>query len=229
MGELYMIGGSPCSGKSTVAAMLAEQFQLTYFKVDEALERYMKMAAESGAKICKKVAKMSPEEIWMRDPEEQCKEEFMIYEEIFPFVRADIANLCKKENVIAEGAAYLPWLLEKEKISKNRYLTLVPEREFQYTHYRERGWVPYILEGCSDKEKAFENWMERDCLFALRVAEESRSFGFETIVNEGKFSVEEMFTRVAKQFQLIDFVSDVSGKRELLSSTNHLLYVCRKH
>lgn len=32
--EIYYIGGSPCSGKSTVAEALAQQYGLAYFKAD---------------------------------------------------------------------------------------------------------------------------------------------------------------------------------------------------
>ena len=32
---LYMIGGSPCSGKSTIASLLARQYQLFHIKLDD--------------------------------------------------------------------------------------------------------------------------------------------------------------------------------------------------
>ena len=34
----YFIGGSPCSGKSTVAEILAKKYDLYYFKVDDFLD-----------------------------------------------------------------------------------------------------------------------------------------------------------------------------------------------
>lgn len=42
MEGLYIIGGSPCSGKSTIAEMIAEKYDFIYFKVDDYLEQYMK-------------------------------------------------------------------------------------------------------------------------------------------------------------------------------------------
>jgi hypothetical protein len=33
--QAYFIGGSPCSGKSTIAEMISRQYQLEYYKVDE--------------------------------------------------------------------------------------------------------------------------------------------------------------------------------------------------
>ena len=38
MEGLYIIGGSPCSGKSTIAEMIAEKYDFNYFKVDDYLE-----------------------------------------------------------------------------------------------------------------------------------------------------------------------------------------------
>ena len=35
--NLYILGGSPCSGKSTVAEILSRECDFTYFKVDENL------------------------------------------------------------------------------------------------------------------------------------------------------------------------------------------------
>lgn len=40
MRKIYCIGGSPCSGKSTVAEILAKEHNLFYFKVDDNLEKY---------------------------------------------------------------------------------------------------------------------------------------------------------------------------------------------
>lgn len=34
MTDIYYIGGSPCSGKSTVAEMIAEKYGFHYYKVD---------------------------------------------------------------------------------------------------------------------------------------------------------------------------------------------------
>ena len=38
---LYMIGGSPCSGKSTIASLLARQYQLLHIKLDDLIEEML--------------------------------------------------------------------------------------------------------------------------------------------------------------------------------------------
>lgn len=69
-------------------------------------------------------------------------------------------------------AAFLPSLMQICNIDRKHYVNITPTPEFQISHYKERPWVSYVLEGCSDKEKAFINWMNRDILFADEVREQ---------------------------------------------------------
>ena len=56
-------------------------------------------------------------------------------------------------------------------IDIKHYFNITPTPEFQISHYKERSWVSDVLEGCSNKEKAFKKWMNRDILFADEVRE----------------------------------------------------------
>lgn len=199
---VYFIGGSPCSGKSTVAQALSDQYHLRYFKVDDHLEKYMNMAAKDGKPCCKAIANMTPEQIWMREPVVQCDEEIKIYEEIFPYILADVEKTDCAHGVITEGAAYLPSLMKACAVPANRYISITPAKEFQVSHYRQREWVPYVLEGCSDKEKAFENWMERDALFAKIVQQQCLHLGYSSLINNGTKAVEDMIAMIAAHFGL---------------------------
>ena len=201
MTNIYYIGGSPCSGKSTIAEILTEKFDLYYFKVDDFLEEYTKMGASKGYEICKKQEAMSPEEIWMREPQLQCEEEFAFYEEVFEFVLEDLKKIDAK-GIITEGAAYLPKLMKAKGIWSDHYLAIMPTAEFQIEHYKQREWVPYVLEGCSDKEKAFSNWMNRDILFAQEVQRQCAAEQYHSIINDGNITVEQMVEKVVACFGL---------------------------
>lgn len=196
---ITFIGGSPCSGKSTVAQILADRHNLRYFKVDDHLDRYLQAAAAQGKPACQRATRMTPDEIWMRDPRLQCQEELRIYEEIFDLILADLAALGSQQDIITEGAAYLPSLMQRQRIAVDRYLSITPTKAFQVSHYRQREWVPYVLEGCRDKAAAFDNWMERDALFALAVQQQCMDAGYVSIVNDGSVSVEEMVEMVAER------------------------------
>jgi hypothetical protein len=77
-------------------------------------------------------------------------------------------------------------------------ISIVPTLDFQFLHYKEREWDPYILEGCSDKERAFNNWMERDILFAKQVKDECERKGISCIVNDGLCDIDELYENVKR-------------------------------
>lgn len=199
---IYVIGGSPCSGKSTVAQALSERYGLHYFKVDDHLERYMKQGAADQKACCASAEAMSPEQIWMREPLVQCQEELSIYEEIFPYIVEDLSKIEGAQGIITEGAVYLPHLAKRCHLPVNRYLSITPTKEFQVFHYRQREWVPYVLAQCSDKAKAFENWMERDVLFAKAVQQQCHEYGYTSLINGGGQSAEDLIHDVAMHFEL---------------------------
>lgn len=201
--EVYYIGGSPCSGKSTLAQILADKYSFHYFKVDDYLDKYIKEGALQGYPICKKLLEMNTEQIWMREPLLQCQEELLFYSEIFEYILSDLKKVSNSHSIITEGAAYLPSLMKKYNIPKDRYFSIVPTKEFQIFHYKQREWVSYILSECRDKEKAFLNWMERDELFAFEVNRQCMEEGFSSIINDGSLEVETL-SRILSQYFGLD-------------------------
>ena len=195
--EIYYIGGSPCSGKSTVAEALAEQYGLTYFKADDYLDDFTAQGAAAGLPVCQRIQRMSTDETWLRAPRVQYQEEFDYYREIAPFVAEQLARL-SASRVIAEGAAFLPCLMRYAA----HYLAITPSREFQVSRYRERPWVPHVLRECSDQELAFANWMERDALFAEEIRRQCAELGMPHLLTDGSVSPEDRLQQVARQFRL---------------------------
>jgi hypothetical protein len=200
--NIYYIGGSPCSGKSTVAEAIAHKFNLNYFKVDDFLEEYVAKGVACGKPICIKQKKMTAEQTWMRDPEIQNLEELQFYNEIFEFIMKDINNIPSQDGIITEGAAFLPCLIKNSNIKQQHYVNITPTPEFQILHYKQRPWVPYVLEGCRDKEKAFMNWMDRDILFANAVRKQCEEMGYKSFINDGTISIEELVKKVCLYFNL---------------------------
>ena len=174
--KTYFIGGSPCSGKSTITEILAKKYDLYYFKVDDFLDKYIDM---------------------------QCEEELAWYREVFDYVCEEINRIQNVKGIIAEGAAYLPDLMKSMNIPYNQYLSITPTKDFQVSHYSQREWVPYVLQDCSDKEKAFENWMERDALFAKDVQRQCEENGYFSLINNGKMEIDELVEMVEEHFGLM--------------------------
>jgi hypothetical protein len=170
--------------------------------LDDYLEEYLRLAKKEGAPVSLKVTHMSTDEMWLRDPEELHKDELVVYEELFKYACEDIRRMKVKVPIIAEGAGFLPRLMKKNRTEKDSYICIVPTKEFQYSKYRERDWVPTILKGCSDKDQAFLNWMERDALFAKTVRGEAEELGYKNILVDGNVSIAENIKIVKNTFGL---------------------------
>ena len=156
-------------------------------------------AASRGGIACTAVRKLTSDGIWLREPSIQCEEEFQIYSELAPLIFDKIAQL-NNDFIITEGAAYTPQVMSSRNAGS--YITIVPSPEFQISRYKEREWVQYVLADCSDKEKAFDNWMQRDVLFAERVKAECEKSRIPCIVNDGSRSVDELCQIVKKSLDI---------------------------
>ena len=185
---LYMIGGSPCSGKSTIASLLARQYQLLHIKLDDLVEEMMSQASADSQPIC--LLRQD------RNPEEMADEEWRFYEEIFPYVKS---YLIKNQDrpLLVEGAGLLPHLVKELECPASSYLCLTPTADFQKKHYKQREWVPYVLEGTTNPEQAFKNWMQRDILFAQMVRQEAVLLGYPSLITDGSQSENQTAEEVA--------------------------------
>ncbi len=200
--DVYFVGGSPCSGKSTIVEMISNKNDFYYFKVDDFLEKYIKLAALDHKPICTKVSNMTSDEIWMRNPLIQSEEEFEIYNEMFEFIISDIKSIKTKKTVIAEGAAFTPEFAKKYALKK--YIAIIPTKDFQLFHYQKRPWINEILKDCQDKEKAFNNWMERDSIFANAVYKQCIDNCYDVIINDGRKTIDQMLKQVEEYFKIGD-------------------------
>ena len=101
-----------------------------------------------------------------------------------------------------EGAGLLPHLVKELEYPASSYLCLTPTADFQKKHYKQREWVPYVLEGTSNPEQAFENWMQRDILFAQMVRKEAMKLGYSSLMTDGRQSEKQTAEEIARIFKL---------------------------
>lgn len=201
--NIYWIGGSPCAGKSSISEMLVEKYNFTLYRCDDCLDKHLKIGAEKKYPIMNKLSRMTCDEIWMRSIDIQVCEEFEYYREEFTLILEELVKYPRNKKILVEGTAILPELIENMEIEKNRIVFIIPTVEFQLEHYKKREFIPYVLEGCKDQEKAFENWMKRDIKFATEVARQARLNERNLIVTDGNKSLEENFMIVEEFFELI--------------------------
>jgi len=200
--QAFIFGGSPCSGKSTVAETLSAQYGFHYYKADDYESEHMARAQADKQPVTFKYSKMGWNEIWSQSAEQLLADEMAYYHERFPFILDDLKQLKTEKPVILEGAAFLPELIRPFSSKRENIVFMVPTMEFQLHHYSQRPWIRSILNECRDPKQAFENWMKRDALFGQEVLRQANACGFPVIVIDGMVDVQEQFARIKTQFKL---------------------------
>jgi len=182
--------------------MLADKYGLQYYKLDDHLEEYVGLGAKEGNELFQKLSSMTLDETWLRDPDIQCQEELDIYRAMFIYALRDISAMPERPPIIAEGAGFLPEIMRKMNIDAAHYICIVPSEQFQVRKYSQRTWVKDYLHDCSDSKQAFENWMQRDALFARKVSDDAERLGYCAITVDGSSGVDETYRQVVNTFHL---------------------------
>ncbi len=198
----YFIGGSPCSGKSTVSELLSEEYALLYYKVDDHDSDHLKRITPEKHPLMCKWQNPDWNELWMRPVEIQVEEEFQIYRERFEMILDDLFSLSEEQLIIVEGAALIPELMQGLKVPNDRLIYMIPTREFQVKKYSEREFIKYILAECDEPEVAFKNWMERDHQFGQIVGTQAKAYDSKILTIDGSNSIEETADSIKRHFSL---------------------------
>jgi hypothetical protein len=202
LSHIYWIGGSPCSGKSSIADSLAQSYRLPVYRGDDAFFEHEKIITQDKQPVFHKLTHLSSDELWMRPVDQQIAEEIALYREEFPLILQDLLTLPATHPIIAEGAALLPEQVCQLLSDPRRAIWIVPTAEFQQHHYPRRDWTHDIVAACTDPEQAFQNWMQRDIGFATFIASQATEQGMRVLLVDGKRSLAENIASVEQHFQL---------------------------
>lgn len=200
----FWIGGSPCAGKSSVTNLLAAQFGLTTYHVDDHFNRHAQHLDPIRQPALTRWLAASWNQRWMQPPDQLLREVIDCYQEHMTLVLEDLFASATDASLLVEGSALIPQRLGEMDVPVNHAIWLVPTAEFQRNYYSQRTWIKGILRQCDAPEQAFENWMERDSRFAHWVAEQARKFGYPVLIVDGAESIEEIAHRVAAHLGLTD-------------------------
>ncbi len=202
--HVYWIGGSPCSGKSSIAAALAAEFWFTTFNCDDAWYRHAEIADPERHPVIHRLGRATCDELWIRPVDVQVSEEIAAYDEEFSLILDDLRTTPNDRPVIVEGAALMPHLIDHLRIEHDRAIWLVPSPEFQRQHYARRDWRHTVLTACTDRDLAWDNWMRRDNGFARIVRDEAFSFGRPCITVDRSRTLDEVASDVRRRLGLGD-------------------------
>ncbi|HAM14907.1 MAG TPA: hypothetical protein DCP91_03405 [Eggerthellaceae bacterium] len=189
-GRILFVGGGTCAGKTTLAASLARIIGARTFSVDDRLGDYAQAAARDGSEAAIAGGSDDFERMWMRDPAKQFDEMLRFYRDVFPYVMNDVesvlgqavsgvcANGEPRFALIAEGVAFLPELLHAAGVPASSCVFLTADRDVHDERYALREWAPLMLEGCTDPDSAFAQWMDRDELLSQHVRSQCTHLGY---------------------------------------------------
>lgn len=183
LAHVLWLGGSACSGKSSIAERVSNRFGHCVYDCDEAWFRHAEVASPTLQPVLHRLAGSDAEELWLRRTvARQVEDAIASYREIFPLILADIISMPEDTPVIVVGAALMPDLLTAAGIRLDRAMWLIPGQAFQRHQYEQRAWRHGILRNTSDPGRARENWMQRDAAFAREVARQAKDIGGRLVV-----------------------------------------------
>jgi hypothetical protein len=190
--HIYWIGGSPCSGKSTISRLLAERHNSYLYSADEHFQDHVSQADPDQKPHLALLRSIIWDDVFMRPPDVLVEEVFKIYRQEWELILNDLADLPSDRPIIAEGNPFIPECVQTVLDHPDRAVWLVSSTDFQRQHYPSRGeWVQGVLSECSDPERAFRNWMDRDARFGRQVAEQVEQAGLNLIIIDGSQSIDQ--------------------------------------
>jgi hypothetical protein len=199
--HVFWLGGSPCSGKSTVSEILSNQYGIDVYHVDEAFLKHSSNFTPEQYPTGYKWTHTSWNDLWMQPQYILFEEAVHCYSEHLQFIFSDLQKY--KSLIIAEGTSLLPDYINPLTTDHSRAMWMVPTEEFQRKAYPKRGpFVNFILNQCDNPEQALQNWMDRDVRFARWIEVRTHRLGLQCIQVDGNRGVEENAALVASHFQL---------------------------
>lgn len=207
LSHIYWIGGSPCTGKTTIARKLAAEYGFTYYKCDDCYDDHMSRSTPYQHPHMYKIKDETWDQIWSTQfcsltVEEQIEDVVRVYEEQFSLILEDLLSRPKTTPIVVEGAALLPYKVAPLLTDLNHAIWMVPRLEFQIEHYKKRDWIHRILNQYKNPDLAFSNWMKRDSGFAEKVVRDAEDMGLKTLCVDGIFSIDVNYDLIKEQLGL---------------------------
>jgi 2-phosphoglycerate kinase len=202
--NIFWLGGSPCAGKSSISRILARDFPLDVYHVDDAFESHAARLDPARHPALTKWEASTWDERWMQPTASLLRDATACYREHFTFVLEDILSAPARRPLLVEGTALMPGQVARLLPTRERAIWVVPTASFQREQYAKRKWTREVLAHCSNPSQAFQNWMERDAQFADWIRAETCDLNLALLEVDGERTIEENARAVATHFGLAD-------------------------
>jgi adenylate kinase family enzyme len=205
--HVLWIGGSPCSGKSTISHTLTRIYVFLDYHLDAWARNHFARRVAAGETEAGEFLKMNIDQRWIERPVEALVQETITsWTNDFRLVIEDLLSMPGDNFIIAEGN-FFPACVAPYLSHPRQAIWLIPTDSFCARARREkraeltkRQKRHGVYTESSDPEKQLRNLIERDCALAQYVkqqAEAEQLFMYEV---DGSRSIEEMTALVESHF-----------------------------
>jgi adenylate kinase family enzyme len=206
--HVLWIGGSPCSGKSTIGHTIAQTYVFLDYHLDAWSKHHFARRVAAGDAEATTFLKMSMDQRWIERPVEVLVQETITsWSRNFHMVIEDLWTLPKENFIVAEGN-FFPECVAPYLSSPHQAIWLVPTDSF-CEQGRRRRWDELtqrqlrhgVYDEGSDPEKRRRNIIARDCQLARYVKQQAAELHLPVYEVDGSRSREEMTELVERHFE----------------------------
>jgi 2-phosphoglycerate kinase len=192
--KLFLIGGRPCSGKTTLSFQLGRKHNIHVEHLDLFAQGCINQSTENYPNMYRwKVADLV--ELLQKESGKLFSDYLKIYEEMLPFLLKAI-DVSEKKELILEGSILLPKFVEMFKKNHDvKICYLLTDDAFARERYFSRDYVQNMLNKPNGK-KALNNLLLRDSLFSGYINDEIKKFALPKIVIHAYDDVEKNLKRL---------------------------------
>ncbi len=179
------LGGATGTGKTTVAAKLAMAFSPRVYSTDAAISAH---SAEGGpdAPLLSEFGSMSMDERWLNRDAQTMVETFPWFSgERFDCIVRDLQSVPPEPLTLAEGFRLLPGLVHPLLDERRQAVWLTTTPEFRRRAFMAHAQPEQLWCRTSDPPTSLERVLERDTLFADRLAGEAQERSLKVVVVDG--------------------------------------------
>jgi 2-phosphoglycerate kinase len=199
--HVYWIGGGSGGGKSTVAARIAERYDLDLYSTDDAMGDHVRRSAPGDTPYLQRFLAMDMDERWVTRSPVTMLETFHWYRgEGFGLIVDDLR--AHSSGVVVEGFRLLPELVAPLLPDRRRAVWLLPTPEFRRAAFESRGGLWQIAGRTGDPERALRNLLDRDRMFTERLEASATALGLTVVPVDPTMTEKDLVTRVVDAFGL---------------------------
>lgn len=194
--------GQAAQEKSTIAQALIDTYGLELCGCDESIAAHATFPGPD-APLLDAFRRMSMDERWLHRDAHTMLETFPWFVgERFDRIIDDLRAAPRSGLRIAEGFRLLPRLIRPWLDQPWQVVFLIPTEAFRRATLAARQPDQQFWRGTSSPDKALENLLKRDALFANTVRDQARQLNLHVITVDGLRSVNELAAEIARRFRL---------------------------